>query len=77
MLYHQTKLEFFVMQQLGHKNITNTLLYIQLDHALFQGEVDYVAKVAKNEKEIFALIEAGFEYVTDFEGSKMFRKRKT
>jgi integrase len=77
MLYHQTKSEFFVMQQLGHKSITNTLLYVQLDHALFQGEVDYIAKVAKTAKEICALMEAGFDYVTDFEGAKMFRKRKT
>ena len=65
------------MQQLGHKNIANTLLYVQLDHALFQGEVDYIAKVAKTAQEVLALMEAGFDYVTDFEGAKMFRKRKT
>ncbi|MCW4047686.1 MAG: tyrosine-type recombinase/integrase [Candidatus Bathyarchaeota archaeon] len=76
MLYHKTKDMYYVMQALGHKNIKNTLLYIQLEEALFQGETDYISKVAKTEKEICKLIEAGFEYVTEFEGAKIFRKRK-
>ncbi len=77
MLYHKTKDLLYVMQALGHKNIKNTLLYIQLEEALFQGEIDYISKVAKTPGEICALIEAGFEYVTEFEGLKFFRKRKT
>ncbi|HSV48929.1 MAG TPA: site-specific integrase [Candidatus Acidoferrales bacterium] len=76
MLYHETKDMYYVMMRLGHKNIKNTLLYVQLEEALFQGETSYISKVAKNEKEICSLIEAGFEYVTEFEGSKIFRKRK-
>jgi integrase len=76
MLYHQTKDMYYVMLRLGHKNIKNTLLYVQLEEALFQGEQDYISKVAKTEKEICSLIEAGFEYVTEFEGAKIFRKRK-
>ena len=67
---------YCVMQRLGHKNIKNTLLYIQLEEALFQGEIDYISKVAKTQGQICALIEAGFEYVTEFEGVKFFRKRK-
>jgi hypothetical protein len=47
-----------------------------LEEALFQGETNYISKVAKTEKEICSLIEAGFEYVTEFEGAKIFRKRK-
>ena len=62
------------MKILGHKN---TLLYVQLEEALFQGEHEYISKVAKTEKEICRLIDAGFEYVTDFEGAKIFRKRET
>jgi len=46
-----------------------------LEH-LLEGEQDYVSKVAKTEKYICTLIEAGFEYVTDFEGARIFRKRK-
>jgi hypothetical protein len=30
----------------------------------------------KSEKEICRLIEAGFEYVTEFQGAKIFKKRK-
>ncbi|HKM60384.1 MAG TPA: hypothetical protein VJY36_05875 [Candidatus Bathyarchaeia archaeon] len=67
---------YYVMQRLGHKNIKNTLLYVQLQEALFQGETNYISKVAKTENEICRLVEAGFEYVTEFEGSKIFRKRK-
>jgi hypothetical protein len=52
------------------------MLYIQLEEALFQGEQDFTSKVAKTEKEVCDLIEAGFEYVTDFEGAKIFKKRK-
>jgi hypothetical protein len=52
------------------------MLYVQLEEALFQGEQDYISKVAKTEKQICQLIESGFEYVTDFEGAKIFRKRK-
>lgn len=76
MLYHQTKDMYYVMQRIGHKNIKNTLLYVQLEEALFQGENEYISKVAKSEKEICNLIEAGFEYVTEFQGAKIFKKRK-
>jgi integrase len=76
MIYHETKDMYYVMQKLGHKNIKNTLLYVQLEEALFQGETNYISRVAKNERDICGLIEAGFEYVTEFEGAKIFRKRK-
>ena len=76
MLYHSHKDMYYVMQRLGHKNIKNTLLYVQLEEVLFQGECEYISKVAKTEKEICALVEAGFEYLTEFEGAKIFKKRK-
>ena len=76
MEYHKTKDMYHVMTKLGHKNIKNTLLYVQLEEALFQGETEYISKVAKTEKEICSLVESGFEYITDFEGGKIFKKRK-
>ncbi len=76
MTYHKTKDIYYVMQTLGHKNIKNTLLYIQLAEALFQDEQEYISKVAKTEKEVCRLVEAGFEYVTDLKEAKIFRKRK-
>jgi hypothetical protein len=60
------------MQFLGHKNIKNTLVYVHLAEELFKGEQEYVSKAA----DTCALVEAGFEYVCDFENAKIFRKRK-
>jgi hypothetical protein len=37
---------------------------------------DYVVKVAENVEEDKELIEAGFEYVTDRDCLKIYRKRK-
>ena len=73
MEYHKTKDILHVMQILGHKNINNTLIYTQLVN--FKDD-DYTAKVAHSEQEVCQLIEAGFEYVCDYNGNKIFRKRK-
>ena len=35
----------------------------------------YIGKVARSEQEIRQLIEAGFEFVCDYEDRKVFRKR--
>ncbi|NVM23761.1 MAG: hypothetical protein HWN68_18530 [Desulfobacterales bacterium] len=37
---------------------------------------EYVVKTAQTVEEIRHLIEEGFEYVTEMEGKKIFRKRK-
>lgn len=39
-------------------------------------EQEYVSKVARTEKDICALVDAGFEYVCDYNDGKVFRKRK-
>ena len=76
-LYHQTHDIYYVMRFLGHKNINNTMIYIQLEEALFNEEnEEYVCKVAATLEETKQLIEAGFEHVCDFNGNKVFRKRK-
>ncbi|MEM1539322.1 MAG: hypothetical protein QXY73_06140 [Candidatus Bathyarchaeia archaeon] len=49
---------------------------MQLAKELFKYQQEYISKVAKNETEACALIEAGFEYVCDFSGAKLFRKPK-
>jgi len=76
MEYHRTKDILHVMETLGHKNIKNTLVYVHLAEALFKDQQEYVSKVAKTEKEACELIDAGFEYVCDFNQNKIFRKRK-
>ena len=73
--YHKTKDILHVMRVLGHKNITNTLRYTQLIQTT---DDDFITKVAKTVEEACKLIEAGYEYVTEFQdqGVKIFRKRK-
>lgn len=39
-------------------------------------EDEYVSKVARTIEEARMLVEAGFEYVCEVEGAKLFRKRK-
>lgn len=72
--YYKTKDILHVMQLLGHKRIQNTLKYTQL--AKFEGEDQYICKIAKTPKEIAELIEAGFQYVCEKEGCLYFRKPK-
>ena len=76
MEYHRTKDVLHVMQVLGHKNIKNTLLYVQLAEELFRDQQEYISKVAKTETDACALIDAGFDYVCDFDNAKIFRKKK-
>ena len=79
MEYHKTKDILHVKQLLGHKNIQNTMIYINLEQAIFKTENDeFHVKVAKNIDEACKLIEVGFNYVTgDYsEGGKIFRKRR-
>ena len=75
MEYYRTKDILYVMQFLGHRNINNTLKYIQLEEALFKNE-EFICKVATTIEEAKQFIELGFEYVCEFNTKKMFRKRK-
>jgi integrase len=77
-LYHQTKDILYVMKFLGHRNIKNTLIYIQLEEAIFKEQKDgFICKAAKDVDEAKELIEIGFEYVcTTPEGIMLFRMRK-
>jgi integrase len=74
MEYHKTKDILHVMEILGHRNIKNTLIYTQLIKA--EGEDEYVCKVAKTVEQAAELVEAGFEYVCEMDGVRLFRKRK-
>lgn len=76
-LYHQTKDIVYVMNYLGHKNIKNTLMYVQLEEAIYKdGSDDYISKAATTVEEVCELVEAGFDYVCDVGEAKVFRKRK-
>jgi len=73
MEYHKTKDILHVMKVLGHKNINNTLVYTQL---VDFGDDEYTVRVAHTIEEDKQLLEAGFEYVTERDGYKIYRKRK-
>jgi integrase/DNA-directed RNA polymerase subunit M/transcription elongation factor TFIIS len=77
--YHRTKDILHVQRLLGHKNIQNTLIYIDLEAKLFGKSSDgFTVRIAHDVGEAAALIESGFEYVTGEygDGGKIFRKRK-
>lgn len=77
MLYHKTRDILHVKETLGHKDINNTLIYIHLETAVFKTENDsFTVKVARTLEEVKNLLEVGFEYVTEVENVKLFRKRK-
>jgi len=73
MEYSRTKDILYVKELLGHININNTLIYT---HLVNFGSEEYVCRVAENVEEAKALIESAFEYVTEVNGAKLFRKRK-
>jgi integrase len=77
MEYHKTRDILHVQQVLGHRDLRNTLIYINLEKALFQNADDeYHVKVAQTLEEATKLLEVGFEYVTDMDDAKIFKKRK-
>jgi len=74
MEYHRTKDILYVKELLGHKSLKNTLIYTHLVN--FEVEDAYIVKVANNLEEFTKLLESVFEYVSDYEGKKILRKRK-
>jgi integrase len=73
MLYHKTKDILLVKQKLGHKRLETTLIYTHLVN--FQDD-EYHARTATTKEEALILIESGFEYVTEMDSVKIFRKPK-
>ncbi len=73
MEYQRTKDILHVKWFLGHKRIENTLVYT---HLVPFAKEEYTCKVAHNLDEATALIEPRFEYVTEMDGVKLFKKRK-
>ena len=63
------------IQRLATKNLTpgRHVYGERLIH--FKGD-EYPVRTAKSVKEASELIESGFEYVTEMDGVKLFRKRK-
>jgi len=73
MTYHKTRDILYTKQQMGHSQIKTTLIYTQL---LNLNDDEWTCKISHDTREDTQLIEAGFEYVTDRDGLKLYRKRK-
>jgi hypothetical protein len=58
---------------MGHKKLDITLIYTQL---LNLNEDEWTCKGATTVEQATQLVESGFQYVTEIEGVKLFKKRK-
>lgn len=77
MEYHKTRDILHVQELLRHRDLRNTLIYINLEKALFQNvDEDYHVKVAETLDEACKLLEVGFEYVCQKDSLMFFRNRK-
>jgi len=65
MEYNRTRDILDVMQFLGLRNIKTALMYTQL---ISFATDEYTCRVAKDVEEAKALIESGFDYVTEIGG---------
>lgn len=72
--YHKTKDIIHVKELLGHRKIESTVKYTHL--VTFDNAEEFTCKVAGTLEEAKELIESGFEYVTELNHKKLFRKRK-
>jgi len=73
-LYAKTKDILLVKQQLGHRNIENTLVYTQL--IATNEDEEYTCKAVNNKEDAMKLIENGFRFEDEIDGYKLYRKRK-
>ncbi len=73
-LYYPLQDPIAVMRHLRHKKLETTMHYIR--GITINGEEEYTVKTATNVKEAAELLEAGFTYIQDIDGIKLYRKRK-
>jgi integrase len=70
---NDTKDPYFVMIQMGHKKLETTQRYM---HLMNLNDDEWTCKTASTVQEVMELVEAGFQYVTDMDALKIFKKRK-
>jgi integrase len=73
-LYYKLQDPIAVMRHLRHKKLETTMHYIR--GITIGGEEEYTCKTASTIQEATQLIENGFQYVTEIDGTKLFKKRK-
>jgi len=72
-LYQKTRDILYVKQQLGHRDINNTMIYTQFIDLNVE---EYTCRTAKTVDEATPLLESGFNYIQEIDGIKIYRKRK-
>ena len=70
---NDTKDPYFVMVQMGHKKLETTQKYM---HLMNLNDDEWTCKTASTVEDVMQLVEAGFQYVTEMDGTKLFKKRK-
>ena len=73
-LYYSLPDPIAVMRHLRHKKLDTTMHYLR--GIVINGEEEYTCKASKTLEEDTHLIESGFQFVTERDGYKLFRKRK-
>ena len=62
------------MRHLRHKKLETTMHYLRA--IVLDQEPEYISRTAKTIEEDMDLINAGFQYITERDGIKLYRKRK-
>jgi integrase len=73
-VYWKTKDILYTQSVLGHKSLSSTLRYARI--VQWEAESDYLCRFTKSLAEASSLIEGGWEFVTDMDQGKLFRRRK-
>jgi integrase len=71
--YYKTRDLLLTKTLMGHTKVETTLIYTQL---LNLNDDEWTCRTAQNVQEATQLIENGFEYITEMDGLKLFRRRK-
>jgi hypothetical protein len=72
--YYKTLDPIAVMRHLRHKKLETTMHYIR--GITTNEEEEYTCKAVNTKEEATKLIEAGYQFVNDIDGYKLYRKRK-
>lgn len=74
---HRAKDPFLVQQFSRHKDMKCVMKYVHYEKIIYQASENdgWTVRSAKTAEEGMELLKVGFDYVTDFDGIKLFRKR--
>ncbi|MFX0069337.1 MAG: hypothetical protein ACFE7I_09715 [Candidatus Hodarchaeota archaeon] len=76
--YHDIRDLLKTQQEMGHRRITSTMQYLDMERAIY-GEAsddEWIVKIPDSPDDAKELLRVGFEYVGDIHDKHMFRKRK-